>query len=360
MSFFQTPLHSHHLQLSAKMTLFHRWDMPLFYRSIKEEHLHTRSFCSLFDTCHMGQFFFRSDHALTALQPFIGRDLSSCQPSRCYYTFFIDKDKKIIDDTIIYVIDDSSLFIVVNAPMRDKIPSFLSSEISSAQLEPLHHYGKIDIQGPLARQTILSQCDFEPLWESVQQLSYFSFRLLSYKDQTLIISRTGYTGELGFEIYAPQSLTLDMWQAALKFEHCQPAGLGARDSLRIEMGYFLSGQDFNSSSTLLDVTPPSLISQLPLHALPSLPHPLHQKVIYFSFKERCLPRTGMPILNSDGQTVGQISSGSFSFSTSCPIGMGMIDSTFSLSSDLFISIRNKMILLHFKKPPFVTSSSLKD
>lgn len=241
-----TPLTAWHTAHGAKMAPFAGWNMPIQYEGILAEHQHTRTRVSVFDICHMGEFMVSGPGAGEALARAVSHNLSTLRPARCRYGFILNERGGIVDDCIIYCLGEDAYMIVVNGArvdvdrntLRARLPASVALRDVSAET------GKIDVQGPLACQALegvlgLSVCD----------LAYFAFRRETWQGVDLLISRTGYTGELGYEIYLPWDATAGLWETLLADDRIKPAGLGARDTLRLEAGLPLYGQDLDEDHT---------------------------------------------------------------------------------------------------------------
>jgi aminomethyltransferase len=231
----KTPLYSLHLEASARMIEFGGWLMPVQYEGIIKEHLETRVNVSLFDICHMGEFICGGSGAEEALSGILTADIKTLKTGRCRYGFILNDKAGIIDDCITYRLNKEKFMIVVNASRIETdyrwIKSHIGSNVSLTDVSA--DTGKIDIQGPMSR-------------EKAEGLFKKDFRGLS--DFDIILSRTGYTGERGFEIYCSNDATVFIWKKLIE-AGVKPAGLGARDTLRLEAGLPLYGHEFTEEIT---------------------------------------------------------------------------------------------------------------
>ncbi len=245
MSFQQTPLHAWHVAQGAKMGEFANWDMPIQYKGIIAEHVHTRTKASVFDICHMGQFFIRSKGATEALSKALTHNFATLQVGKCRYGFLLTEEGTVLDDLIVYRMGEEHYLLVVNAGCAESDYAVLQERLAPLKLEDITQMaGKIDLQGPLSADILE-----EITGESIKDIGYFSFKAISWRGAQLVVSRTGYTGELGYELYPPRHLTQALWEDLLSHTDVEPAGLGARDTLRLEAGLALYGHELDTEHT---------------------------------------------------------------------------------------------------------------
>ena len=244
-----TPLIEEHRFLGARLGTFGGWMMPIQYSGIIEEHLWTRKHAGLFDICHMGEFLIEAELSRSNLESLVTIDLQGMSTSACRYGFMLNEEGGIVDDLLVYRISDTRWMAVVNAAttpgdeshMRKYLTGFARFENVSASL------GKLDLQGPEAELVL------RPLaGADVEKLKYYNFGHFTVLGEKIIISRTGYTGELGYELYMPNQKIALLWNKILEDDRVRPIGLGARDTLRLEMGYSLYGQDIDAKTSPLE------------------------------------------------------------------------------------------------------------
>ncbi|MEN8255554.1 MAG: glycine cleavage system aminomethyltransferase GcvT [Verrucomicrobiota bacterium] len=238
----KTPLHAQHIGLGARMGEFGGWDMPIQYAGILQEHGHTRTKASVFDICHMGEFELSSATALQDLEKLLTCTVQSLEIGQVRYGFMLNDDGGTIDDLTCYRLAADRFMLVVNAGTADKDAEWIKSRISPgtrfADLSP--DVSKLDLQGPKSREV------FEDVFGTkLPDLGYF--RCVEFNDW--LISRTGYTGEWGYEIYLPNAEVAEVWDKLVAHDLCESGGLGARDTLRLEMGYPLYGHELSKSRT---------------------------------------------------------------------------------------------------------------
>ncbi len=245
MSLKQTPLHQWHVEQKAKMGEFAGWDMPIQYAGIIAEHTHTRTKASVFDICHMAQFVVKEAGATEALAKTFSHNFATLQVGKCRYGFLLTEEGTVLDDLIVYRLGDEHYLIVVNAGCAESDYNTIKERIAPIKIEdvtPL--FGKVDLQGPLACKVLE-----EVTGQNFHDLGYFSFRSVDWNGAQLLVSRTGYTGELGYELYPPRQMTQKLWDDLLAHADVEPAGLGARDTLRLEAGLPLYGHELDTEHT---------------------------------------------------------------------------------------------------------------
>ncbi|MCG2711891.1 MAG: glycine cleavage system aminomethyltransferase GcvT, partial [Candidatus Omnitrophica bacterium] len=252
MDFKTTPLFEVHKKLGAKTAPFGGYLMPIQYKGIIEEHNWTRTNCSIFDICHMGEFILQGDAKNSNLESIVTFSLESMPQGACRYGFMLNENGSIIDDLIVYRIDEEEWMLVVNAATESKDEAHIKKNLSwDAHFKNISStIAKLDLQGPESGN-VLSKI----VGDKIKALKYYTFSDFLINGEEYLVSRTGYTGELGYEIYAGFGHVEKLWNMFLEDKRVQPAGLGARDTLRLEMGYSLYGQDIDET-----VSPLSLAS----------------------------------------------------------------------------------------------------
>lgn len=319
-----TPLSSHHRALGALMAPFGGWDMPIQYEGIIAEHRACRQQAALFDICHMGEFIFSGDIAASGLEDVFTFSVASIPLGRSRYGFLLNGSGGIIDDLIVFRLAEDKVMIVVNASTADNDFAVIKSRLKGDELENVTAgTGKLDLQGPLARE-VMGRF-FEP---TVCNLPYFKFTTAKILGFEAIVSRTGYTGELGYEIFIPSEKIPELWELILADDRVKPAGLGSRDLLRLEVGYSLYGSDLSETITPLEaglenfvnfeknfIGKDALLKQK-AEGLTRIKAP-------FRVSSRRSPRHDYRIL-SGGDSVGVVTSGAFSPMLGCGIGIGFV------------------------------------
>ena len=245
----RTPLYDRHVALGARMVDFAGWEMPVQYAGILAEHEHTRTRASLFDTCHMSEFRVWSARAEDILRKAVACNIEGLAEGRCRYGFLLNGQGGVLDDLICYRIQFEEFMVVANAGTRERDAEVLEERLQGAVFEDISdEMAKIDLQGPAALEALNAASD-----GSAGSIPYYGFRYMMVAGIDTLVSRTGYTGELGYELYAPTYRIGALWDALLELEGVEPAGLGARDTLRLEMGYPLYGHEMDETVTPVEV-----------------------------------------------------------------------------------------------------------
>lgn len=356
-----TPLSEEHIALGAKMAPFAGWQMPIQYEGILAETLYTRKAVTCFDISHMGEFLIKGDSKRSGLEIIVAAQLDNLPIGACRYTSMLNEQGGIIDDLIVYRKAQEEWMIVVNAGTIEKDKKhFLKHLSKNADFSDMSaKIGKIDLQGPKARDII------KIIAPETERLQYYSFITTDILGEKNIISRTGYTGELGFEIYASAEHIKTIWKALLIHQEVKPAGLGSRDVLRLEMGYSLYGQDIDETITPLESGLEKFINFnkefIGKQALlKQKKDGLKKQRIFLKTTTRRAPRHLHNIYNKDNSHVGSITSGSFSPHLELGIGMGFIEKSISISDSIFVGDNNIKIEANFCEKPFIKQTSLKE
>jgi len=356
-----TPLIDEHKKLKAKCAPFGGWLMPIQYSGIIDEHNWTRSSATVFDICHMGEFIIEADPVKSRLDEIITFDLGTMVIKSCRYGFMLDENAGIIDDVIIYRIDDKKWMLVVNAATTDTDEVHIRKHLTpDTTLENVSStLAKLDLQGPLSAEVLADIAG-----SAVKELGYYRFDNFRLFDENVIISRTGYTGELGFELYISNENAVELWNTILKDSRVKPAGLGARDTLRLEVCYPLYGQDIHSKVSPLEAGLKSFIDLdkdfIGKNALLEKQKQVAgKKLCCFKTQTRRAPRHDYKIFVDD-QHVGAVTSGSFSPSLSCGIGMGYIEEAYTRAgTKILLKHANVEIEAVIEKRPFYKKGTAK-
>ncbi len=247
----KTILHAQHLELGARMGEFGGWDMPIQYAGILQEHHHTRSKASVFDICHMGEFELSGLTACGDLEMLLTCNISSLQIGQVRYGFMLNEKGGTIDDLTCYRLESERYMLVVNAGTAEKDAEWIKAHLSKETIfeDRSDSLAKLDIQGPESRHALE-----DVLGCTLPELGYFRFKEFDTGGASCILSRTGYTGDFGYEIYLPTTAAQQLWTKLLTHELIEPAGLGARDTLRLEMGYPLYGHELSETRTPVETS----------------------------------------------------------------------------------------------------------
>lgn len=330
-----TPLAESHKLAGAKMVPFSGWNMPVQYSDgILAEHKHTREKVGLFDICHMGEFRVTGPGVIEALDAIFARPVFDQRVGLCRYNFLLNQAGKVMDDLIVYRLDEDDFYIVVNAGTRPADSEMIQSQLPEDVVfeDVSDSTAKLDLQGPLAAD-ILVQAGLK-----VDDLpNYFNWTTVVINDIPVLLSRTGYTGELGFELYFDVDSAVDMWNYLLSFEDVKPIGLGARDTLRLECGYALYGHELTEDYTPFDA---GYAAMLKLEDFPERKFtgraaleaaPAANKLIAITLEGRRAARAGADILDDSGEKIGIVTSGAFAPSLGTAVAMGYIGSGLALT-----------------------------
>jgi aminomethyltransferase len=356
----RTPFYDIHTALGAKMVEFAGFEMPVQYSSIIEEHIAVRRSVGVFDVTHMGEFYVRGKAALAFLQKVTINDVARLKPGRVQYSAMCYEDGGIIDDLLIYRME-GQFMLVVNASNLQKDFDWLQSQkIGDVELENISDAtALLAVQGPKSLAALQKLTK-----EDLSKVEYYAFTRGVLAGVSMVISRTGYTGELGFELYfdADIETAKNVWNAifdAGKEFGIQPVGLGARDTLRLEMGFCLYGNDIDKTTHPLEAGL-GWITKLSKkefngrnQMLKARGEGLKRKLVGFILPDRTLARHGYEIVN-DGSVVGHVTSGTFSPSLKRGIGMGYVTAELANAGNVVsVRIRDKEIPATIVVMPFL-------
>jgi len=317
-----TPLAEEHVALGAKMVGFGGWNMPLQYESILLEWEHNRKTVSIFDCSHMGEFFIKGDALTCGLDKIVTQTIVDMPVNTCRYGAMLNDAGGVIDDLIVYRKGQQDWMIVVNAANIEKnARHFRSSLNSKAQFEDASFKtAKLDLQGPQSRDVL------KVLAPGIEELAYYTFGQFQITGIPCLISRTGYTGELGYEIYCPWEKCKEIWKTILTHATVKPTGLGVRDVLRIEMCYSLYGHELDETISPLEAGLDKFIDgKKDFIGCPAVSAYLPKRTIgYFVSASRKSPRAGNTIFDAAGNVIGIVTSGTFSPALNVGIGIGFM------------------------------------
>lgn len=357
----ETPLTQEHINLGARMMSFAGYNMPVSYSSINEEHLRVRNNAGLFDVSHMGQFFLSGEESIKLLQKISSNDASKLVVGQAQYSCFPNDSGGIVDDFIAYKISDFEYMLVVNAANIQKDFDWIqkANEFNCSLTDRSDEFALLALQGPRAAEILAKLTDVK-----VDQIPYYYFAkgTVCGKEE-VIISATGYTGSGGFELYLDNKDAVHVWNEILKagkeFD-ILPIGLGARDTLRLEMGYCLYGNDIDDGTSPIEAGL-GWITKLQKEAdffskkifQKQKADGTTKKLVGFVVNDRRVPRNGYDIVDEAGEVIGKVTSGTMSPCLEVPIGLGYVNKSHAKSgSELGIQIRNKVLNARVTKLPF--------
>lgn len=322
----KTPLYDRHLALGAKMAPFGGYEMPIQYKKgIIAEHHATRQGATVFDTCHMGEFTFEGSGVVDDLEKILSCPVATIAIGQCRYGFICNNEGGVIDDQILYRKSETEFFMVVNASTEEGDFAWITSQLSSgtAAKNISSQTGKIDLQGPLSAKICTKLLE-----KPIAGLNYYHFMHNRYRGEKILISRTGYTGELGFEFYASPDLACQFWDDCIA-EGAEPAGLGARDTLRLEMGFPLYGHELDTTINAGWSGYSRALGAKKFIGSDSLDVSENgRKLSGILIEGRRTAHPGNLIVSAAGKEIGVVTSGSFSPSLNRAIALGYIDRAF--------------------------------
>ena len=354
------PLHDIHVALGGKMVPFAGYNMPVRYSSDNEEHLCVRNGVGVFDVSHMGEFFVEGPQALVLIQKVTSNDASKLVIGQAQYSCFPNEKGGIVDDLIVYKFEEEKYMLVVNASNIDKDWAWINQHNSmGAKLtNASDEYCLFAVQGPKAIEAVQS---LTPV--NLSEVKFYHFTMGEFAGvPEVIISGTGYTGAGGFEIYVKNADAEKVWNAifeAGKDFDIKPIGLGARDTLRMEMGYCLYGNDINDETSPIEAGlgwitkfTKDFINSEALKAQKEAG--VERKLVGFVMQERGIPRGHYSIVDEAGNSIGEVTSGTQSPSMGVGIGLGYVKIEFSKpGTEIFIQVRNKNLKAQVEKLPLL-------
>lgn len=355
-----TALTNKHVALGAKMVPFAGYNMPVSYSGLNDEHLTVRSGVGVFDVSHMGEFRLRGEKALDLIQQVTSNDASKLVDGKVQYSCLPNEKGGIVDDLLVYRFKSDEYYLVVNASNIQKdcdwISKFNSYGVDMKDLSD--ETSLLAVQGPKAINTLQKLTDVD-----LSQMEYYSFKVGKMAGiNDVIISNTGYTGAGGFEIYVKNQDAEKMWDAVFeagKEFNIKPIGLGARDTLRLEMGFCLYGNDIDDTTSPIEAGlgwitkfTKNFTNRAALEEQKK--NGVSRKLVGFEMVERGIPRHDYPIADTNGAIIGKVTSGTQSPSLNKAIGMGYVKTEFSApGSEISIIIREKPVKAKVVKIPFL-------
>ena len=357
----KTKINEAHYILKGKMVEFYGWDLPLQYSGVNTEHLAVRTTGGIFDVSHMGEIWFRGKEALKAVQYLISNDASKLQPGKIQYTALLTENGCFVDDLLVYMMNENEYLLVVNAANIDKDFHWMKKNTArfAMQIENRsEEYSQIAVQGPVAEKLLQEFTDF-----NLSSMAYYNFNMARVMGLEAIVSRTGYTGEDGFEIYfrsdaaSASKLFLALAEKGEKYD-ALPAGLGARDTLRLEAKMALYGNDIDDTHTVLEA---DLGWILKLNKDPFIGQEflkkqkaegIRRKLIGFELADKGIARHGYPVY-VQGKEFSTVTSGTFVPFLKKSIGMTYLPmENTSINSEFQIGIRENRAAARVVETPF--------
>ncbi len=341
----RTPLYEIHRRLGARFTDFHGWEMPLQYKGIVEEALAVRNSAGIFDISHMGRLLVSGKDAFRVLQKLTTNNLSKLYPGKVQYNLLTNERGGVKDDITIYMLSEDEFFLCVNAVNRDKVREWIGKHTPVEDIS--EKMVQIALQGKDS-EGILSE------FYDVKGLKYYHFKTFG----ETIVSRTGYTGEDGFEIYAPLKEGVELFEALI--ERAKPCGLGARDVLRIEAGYPLYGHEISEDITPFEANLDRFVdtSKDFLGKSAMLSKEVRRKLFGLEMVKGGVPREGYPVLKQ-GKEIGRVSSGTYSPTLKKGIALCFIDiEERKEGNEVELEVRGRRLRAVLRSYPFVKRSKI--
>ncbi|PYE07655.1 aminomethyltransferase [Staphylococcus sp. AtHG25] len=345
----KTPLYQNYVDSGAKIVEFGGWAMPVQFTSIKEEHNAVRYEVGMFDVSHMGEISIKGNDASKFVQYLLSNDTNNLTDTKAQYTALCNEEGGIIDDLVTYKIGDKDYLLIVNAANTDKDFAWVQKHAPKFDVEVSNvsdQFGQLAVQGPKARDLVNELVDI-----NVSEMKPFDFQQnVTLFGKNVILSQSGYTGEDGFEIYCEAKDTVDIWNGFIEY-NIVPCGLGARDTLRLEAGLPLHGQDLTESITPYE-------GGIAFAAKPLIEEDFIGKSVLKDQKEngserrtvglvlldKGIARTGYPVLDLDGNEIGEVTSGTQAPSSGKSIAMAIIKrDEFEMGRELLVQVRKRQL-----------------
>ena len=356
-----TPFTEKHIALGAKMHEFAGYNMPIEYSGIIDEHLTVCRAVGVFDVSHMGEFWVKGPNALPFLQKVTSNDVSALVPGKVQYSCFPNETGGIVDDLLVYQYEPEKYLLVVNAANMEKDWNWcVSHNTEGAELENASdRMAQLAVQGPLAIQTLQKLTPID-----LSAIPYYHFTHGEFAGEPdVIISNTGYTGAGGFELYfypeAAQKIWDAVFEAGAEFG-IKPAGLGARDTLRLEMGFCLYGNDLDDTTSPIEaglgwitkfVEGKNFINRSQLERQKK--EGVTRKLVGFEMIDRGIPRHGYQLYTTEGELIGSVTSGTMSPMRKIGIGMGYVKPEYAKpGTEICVDMRGRKLKAQVVKPPF--------
>ncbi len=357
----KTCLHGRHVALGALMSPFAGYDMPIQYTQIDEEHNAVRNACGVFDVSHMGEVLVSGPAAEAFVNYIFTNDIAGAPAGKVFYGMMLNDNGGVVDDLLVYRMGDEKFYLVINAANIDKDVAWIlgKAEGWDVNVENLSEStSQIAVQGPEAEKTLLEVLDIDGT-----DLTFYTFKEITYDGRNILVSRTGYTGEDGFEIYAPHMTILEMWDKLIASKKCAPCGLGCRDTLRFEAGLPLYGDELTDDITPIEaglgmfvkLEKPEFVGRERIADQKA--NGVTQKVVGLEVEGQAIPRHGYEVLNENDEPVGSITTGYHSITLDRNIAMALVDSRYSkLGTKLKVKVRRKVFPATVIKKRFYTAN----
>lgn len=342
----KTCLYDRHVALGALMSPFGGFIMPIQYTNITDEHQAVRQHCGVFDVSHMGEVRITGKDAERYVQHIFTNDVSGAPVGQIYYGMMLYPNGGTVDDLLVYKMGENDFFLVINAANIDKDVAWMKEHAAGFDINLDHqsdYYGQIAVQGPEAEAVVE-----EVLSLPCKELKFYTAKVIAASEE-IIVSRTGYTGEDGFEIYGSHAFIVKAWDKLIESGRCKPCGLGCRDTLRFEVGLPLYGDELSADispvmaglSMFCKLDKPEFIGKEALAEQKA--NGVAQKLVGIELADKAIPRHGYAVLNSEGETVGEVTTGYHCLSVDKSVCMALVKTEYAkLDTPLAIQIRKKV------------------
>ena len=340
-----TCLHDKHVALGALMQPFGGFDMPIQYSTIIDEHNAVRNDCGVFDVSHMGEVTVKGKEAEKYVNHIFTNDITDAPKGKIYYGMMLHPNGGTVDDLLVYKMGENDFFIVINAANIDKDVAWMKANAEGFDIELVNrsdYYGQLAVQGPNAERVVE-----EVLHLACAELAFYTTKTIDIDGETIIVSRTGYTGEDGFEIYGSHEFIRRQWDLLMDCGRCKPCGLGCRDTLRFEVGLPLYGDELSDDispvmaglSMFCKLDKPEFIGKEAIAEQKA--NGVKQKIVGIELHDRAIPRHGYAVMSGDKE-IGMVTTGYHSISTDKSVCMALIDTEYAkLGTEVEIKIRKK-------------------
>lgn len=340
----RTCLYDKHVALGALISPFGGFDMPIQYSSIIDEHNAVRQHCGVFDVSHMGEVRVTGDDAEKFVNHIFTNDIANAPINKIFYGMMCYPDGGVVDDLLVYKMGDNDFFIVINAANIDKDVAWINQHTQGYNVKIDHqsdYYGQLAVQGPESEAVVE-----EVLGLACKELVFYTTKTIATEGETVIVSRTGYTGEDGFEIYASHALINELWDKLMASDRCKPCGLGCRDTLRFEVGLPLYGDELSDKispvmaglSMFCKFDKPEFIGRDALIAQKQ--NGVEKRLRGIELQGNAVPRHGYTVLK-DGKPVGEVTTGYRLISVEKSCAVALVDADLKLGDTVDVQIRKK-------------------
>ena len=339
----KTCLYDKHVALGALMSPFAGFEMPIQYTNITDEHQAVRTACGVFDVSHMGEVSVKGNDAERYVQHIFTNDVKGAPIGKVYYGMMCYEHGGTVDDLLVYKMGDQDFFLVINAANIDKDWAWMQQQAEGFDIDLRNlsdDYGQLAVQGPDAEAVVE-----EVLGLQCKELTFYTVKTIG----DVIVSRTGYTGEDGFEIYAGPAFINDCWDKLLASGRCKPCGLGCRDTLRFEVGLPLYGDELSEEISpimaglgiFVKLDKEEFVGREALARQKA--EGVARKLVGIELKDKAIPRHGYTVLNADGEAIGEVTTGYHTISSDKSVCMALVDTPYAkLGTELQVQIRKKV------------------